>query len=210
MPGSRRISRRASRPPPTTAAGSPPRNGRISSAPRSSVSVRYLYMRSTNEDVPVRNLGYLPAFNPTQPLGDGPVHGSRPGEPHGWRQPVHERPELSPARSARHVHAVVPDRQEQPRAEGRRRLRARRRDVQPARQRLGHDRQHHAERHPGAAHALLHASGPAGRGRAHVFSLRSRRGDHREADHRECGGSAESRRILADRGGQAAAARRPD
>lgn len=32
--------------------------------PRSSVSMRYLYMRETNEDVPVTDLGYLPEFNP--------------------------------------------------------------------------------------------------------------------------------------------------
>lgn len=32
--------------------------------PRSSLNVRYLYMRENNEDVPVRGLGYLPAFDP--------------------------------------------------------------------------------------------------------------------------------------------------
>jgi hypothetical protein len=32
--------------------------------PHSALSVRYLYMRATNEDVPVKELGYLPLFNP--------------------------------------------------------------------------------------------------------------------------------------------------
>jgi hypothetical protein len=32
--------------------------------PHSAVSVRYLYMGSTNEDLPVKELGYLPPFNP--------------------------------------------------------------------------------------------------------------------------------------------------
>jgi hypothetical protein len=31
---------------------------------RTSLNVRYLHMRSNNEDVPVRDLGYLPTFNP--------------------------------------------------------------------------------------------------------------------------------------------------
>ena len=33
-------------------------------AARRSLNVRYLYMKENNENVPVRNLGYLPAFNP--------------------------------------------------------------------------------------------------------------------------------------------------
>jgi hypothetical protein len=33
-------------------------------AARTSVNVRYLYMKENNEDVPVTNLGYLPTFNP--------------------------------------------------------------------------------------------------------------------------------------------------
>ena len=67
-------------------------------AARRSLNVRYLYMKENNEDVPVSDLGYLPPFNPRQPVGDGPVHRSQPGEPHGRRQPVHEHPELSPPR----------------------------------------------------------------------------------------------------------------
>ena len=39
--------------------------------PRSSVSARYLYLQSTNESVPVKNLGYLPAFNPRDPASMG-------------------------------------------------------------------------------------------------------------------------------------------
>jgi carboxypeptidase family protein len=33
--------------------------------PRSAINVRYLYLKETNEDVPVRSLGYLPPFDPT-------------------------------------------------------------------------------------------------------------------------------------------------
>jgi hypothetical protein len=33
---------------------------------RQSLNVRYLYLSETNEDVPVRDLGYQPAFNPTR------------------------------------------------------------------------------------------------------------------------------------------------
>ena len=58
---------------------------------------------------------------------------------------------------------VLRPREDQPRAEGRRRVRIRGGAVQPHRQRLGHDRQHHAERRAGAARALLHAAAAAAR-----------------------------------------------
>lgn len=38
---------------------------------RSSLNVRYLYSSEINEDVPVRNLGFLPPFDPTNPASMG-------------------------------------------------------------------------------------------------------------------------------------------
>ena len=47
-------------------------------AARRSLNVRYLYMKENNEDVPVTDLGLPAAVRSGQPVGDGPVHRSRP------------------------------------------------------------------------------------------------------------------------------------
>ena len=114
------------------------RNGRTSSTARSSLNVRYLYMKENNEDVPVTDLGYLPPFNPRNLSAMGQYT-----DPTQANLTVGANQFTNIQNYRRHevrgdVHAVLRRRQEQPRAEGRRRLRVRGGDVQPARQRLGH------------------------------------------------------------------------
>ena len=152
--------------------------------PRSSLNVRYLYMKENNEDVPVTDLGYLPPFNPDNLSAMGQytdpaqanlmVGGNQFTNIQNYRR--HE---------VRGTFSQFFDvGQKQPRAEGRRRLRVRGRDVQPHRQRLGHHRQHHAERRSGAARALLHAAVAAARSGADLLALRPGRCDDRERGRR--------------------------
>ena len=75
---------------------------------------------------------WIPAHvRSTQPLGDGPIQRSLAGEPDRGRGGVRERSELQAARSARDLHPVFRRQEDQPRAEGRHRLRIRGGAFQP-------------------------------------------------------------------------------
>ena len=122
-------------------------------SPHRSLNVRYQRTREINEDVPVTRSGYLPPFDPahlaamgqyTDPLQANLITGGR----EFTNMQNYRRHEVRGDGQA-----VLRPRPHQPRAQGRRRLRVRRGDAQPPRQRLGH----RSRRSPSAACPALRA-----------------------------------------------------